>query len=217
MRIRLLPSYAILLISVVACTAQRRMDQTITADTRPIGAGVPMQTRVEEVLAQTRSVADFKVTSRERYDDPAAGVRVSYKTAEGLGADVFVYPADAAPADTSLDQRRAAAHAAADESVSAIHEYGRRGAYQDIVVATPAPFDITGPSGQLVPGVYVALSVRAEGMAKLSDLYVLNLRGTLIKIRATYPVAAAGGKARADIRTFATGLMAALDRTLVTP
>jgi hypothetical protein len=180
-------------------------------------ASLPIQARVERALGSMQMIEDFKVSTREKYDDPAAGVRVKFVTAEGLGADVFAYPVETVATDTSVDQRRAIAIAEAADAVSAIRAYEQSGAYQNVVVAQPTRFDITGPSGYVAPGAYVSVSLRSQGQPRRSDLYVINFRGTYIKIRATYTMAEADAGAQKDVAKLLTGVVAALDSGLGRP
>lgn len=212
MRNRLPEAIAMMLV-VVACASPRAVTPPAAPAATP-DVSLPIQARVERVLASAQSIGDFKASSREKYDDPALGVRVKYVTAEGLGADVFAYPVQSTAPDTSVDQRRATAIAEASRSVSAIHTYGQSGAYQNVVVAQPTRFDVTGPSGYVAAGVYVSVSLRSRGEPRRSDLYVLNFHETYIKIRATYSLAAADAGAHRDVEKLITGVIGALDRGL---
>jgi hypothetical protein len=162
-------------------------------------------------------IDDFKASSREKYDIPALGVRVRFVTAERLSADVYAYPVESAATDTSADQRRVIAIDEAVQAVSAIRAYEQSGAYQDVVVAQPTRFDVTGPSGYVAAGAYVSVSLRSQGQPRRSDLYVINFRGTYIKVRATYSIAAADAGAHKDVEKLITGVIAALDSGLERP
>jgi hypothetical protein len=156
------------------------------------------------------SINEFAERNRERYADPAQGVRVGYVTPEGLGADAFLYPSRR-ELDTSAAGQKTAAREEAVASAAVLTEMAARGEYSDVVLAAPEDFVVTGPAGRPVPGAYIAVSLRQQGRPALSDVYVFALGRRFLKIRATYPDDAKGKAARAAVQTFTTGLATTLE------
>jgi hypothetical protein len=158
-----------------------------------------------------RSVANFTQRNREVYERAAFGVRVGYETPRGLGADGFLYPASERARDTSAAVRRLAAREEAAKAAADLYVLVERGAYGNLTLADPTGFEVTAPSGRLLPGAHIAGSVRHYGVPSLTDIYVIVIDGRFLKIRATYPEQPGGHAARVEVRTFAAGLAAALD------
>lgn len=153
------------------------------------------------------SVGDFAESNRERYDNPAAGVRVGYVTPKGLASDAFLYPIPSAASDSSVSGRRTAART---EAMKAGRTLAARGTYADLELAPPADLEVTG-AASLLPGTYIAASMRQQGRPVLSDIYVFVVGDQFLKIRATYPGEARSSAARAEVRMFAASLAAVLE------
>ena len=159
------------------------------------------------------SINDFAERNRERYPDPAQGVRVGYATPQGLKADAFLYPSRRA-VDSSAAGQRDAARVEAVASAAVLHEMVARGAYTDVVLAAPEDFWVTGPAGRRVHGAFVAVSLRQQGRPALSDVYVFSIGRQYLKIRATYPDDENGTASRKLVQTFTTGLATTLEERI---
>jgi hypothetical protein len=144
------------------------------------------------------SLADFRMVARKDFDDAARSVMLRYSRADGLVADVFVYPGPDFARDCDVVCARNVFKREGDEFLELFPELIRRQYVDSIGVVSDS---VLTPSADGVwrLGRHVRLRQRRNGEEQWSDFYLYYVPDYRLKVRASYGPDTAAAKSIARL------------------
>ena len=143
------------------------------------------------------SIGAFRGRERRDFPDKADGVMLRYRRADGLQADLFVYPGPDLASNCDLACARGVLKREADDFVNSFAEFVRLHYVDTISVASDSLLEPpNGSSWRL--GRHLHVTQRQQGTAQWSDLYLYYLPRIRVKVRATYAPDSSQARAIAD-------------------
>jgi hypothetical protein len=169
-------------VSVMGAFMQR-MD---TLEARGVAMNEPVE-RPGFALSIPDSLGGFAFQSRRDYDDPRLGTSARYTRADGMSADVYVYPGPPADSTCPVACAEEYAHEQTKEFADMIPELIRRGQFSAASVQRDDP--LAAPAGApWRAGRHLVATLEQGGQSRESHFYLFLFPSYQVKVRATFPV-----------------------------